>query len=85
MRRLWSFAHDLHASSKHLRSRVDVTGPQRIAIRTHARPPALSAGELAEVVQLQPSALTGVLRRLEERRLITRDAHPGDGHRVVCS
>ena len=83
MRILWALTHELHAASKRMRSSLGVTGPQRIVIRILGRAPDLSAGALAELLQLHPSTLTGVLKRLEDRGLITRASDPADARRAV--
>jgi DNA-binding MarR family transcriptional regulator len=44
--------------------------------------PGLSAGEIAKLMHLDKSTLTGVFRRLEERRLIVRELDGGDRRRA---
>ncbi len=83
LRTLWSLTHELKAMSKRMRSRLGLTGPQRLVIRVLGQMPDLSASALADVIRLHPSTLTGVLRRLEERKLIARSAHPHDARRAV--
>ena len=80
---LWELYHHLHSTSKRMQARFGVTGPQRFAIRVLGLAPGLSAGELARTLHLHPSTLTGVLRRLEERGILRRTAHPRDGRRAV--
>jgi DNA-binding MarR family transcriptional regulator len=43
----------------------------------------MSAGELASVLHVHPSTLTGVLRRLVGQRMLVRVTHPGDRRRAV--
>jgi DNA-binding MarR family transcriptional regulator len=69
--------------SKRMNSDLGVTGPQRLVIRMVARKPAISAGELAELLTVHPSTLTGPLRRLEERGLIRREVDPDDARRAL--
>jgi DNA-binding MarR family transcriptional regulator len=40
---------------------VGVTGPQRLVLRVVGLFPGMSAGELATVLRVHPSTLTGVL------------------------
>jgi len=47
--------------------------------------PGISAGELARVMHLHPSSLTGVLRRLVGRALVRRTPHPLDSRRAVLN
>jgi DNA-binding MarR family transcriptional regulator len=42
----------------------------------------MSAKELAHVVRLHPSTVTGVLQRLVQKRLLAREVDPGDTRRV---
>jgi DNA-binding MarR family transcriptional regulator len=83
MRLIWSLDHALQKTSKSMRSRVGVTGPQRLAIRLIARFPGILAGQLAELLYVHPSTLTGILERLERQGLIRRRPDPRDGRRVV--
>jgi DNA-binding MarR family transcriptional regulator len=64
-----------------MNARLGVTGPQRLVIRIIGKLPGLSAGELARVLHIHPSTLTGVLKRLEGRGAIARSGASGDGRR----
>ena len=83
MRLLWAVDHGLHSASKRMNRRTGITGPQRLVIRIVGRAPGISAGALARVLHIDPSTLTGVLRRLEERKLIHRTADQLDGRRTL--
>ncbi len=83
MRVLWALDHALVRTSKAMRTRHGVTGPQRLAIRIVGRFPGISAGELAQVLHLHPSTLTGVLQRLEARALMERRRDPRDARRAL--
>jgi DNA-binding MarR family transcriptional regulator len=72
MRVIWGISHGLQSISKRMGAELGITGPQRLVIRIVGRCPGTSAGQLAEILQLHPSTLTGVLRRLEERGLVER-------------
>lgn len=76
---IWGVSHGLQATSKRMEAELGITGPQRLVVRIVGRRPGLAAGELAEVLQLHPSTLTGVLRRLQERGVIER--RPGERDR----
>jgi len=82
MRLLWAVGHGLQTASKRMEQQIGVTGPQRLVIRVLGQFPGLSAGALAGLLHLHPSTLTGVLARLERRRLIRRTADPSDRRRV---
>jgi MarR family transcriptional regulator, organic hydroperoxide resistance regulator len=83
MRLLWSVDHRLQSTSKRMEARLGVTGPQRLVVRIVGRFPNISAGEIADVLQIHPSTLTGILRRLEARGALARTADPDDGRRAL--
>lgn len=83
MRLLWAVDHGLQQRSKRMAAAFGVTGPQRLVIRVLGRYPGLSAGQLAHVLHLHPSTLTGVLDRLERKGLVTRRKDPEDRRRAV--
>jgi DNA-binding MarR family transcriptional regulator len=83
MRLLWDVDHELQSASKRMRTSVGVTGPQRLVIRVVARYPGVSAGDLARVLHLHPSTLTGVLRRLCSAHLLERRPDPTDARRAL--
>ena len=66
-----------------MRREVGVTGPQRLVLRLAGKAPGISAGELATALHVHPSTLTGVLARLQKRRLLVRATDPSDGRRSV--
>lgn len=83
MQLLWAVVHRLDATSKRMSRHVGVTGPQRLALRVIGLFPGLSPGDLATILHVHPSTLTGVLQRLTDRRLVTRASHPLDRRRAV--
>lgn len=83
IRLLWEVDHGLSSASKRMRARFGVTGPQRFAVRLVSRFPDISAGELAAVLHVHPSTLTGVLDRLVRRGLLSRRTDPADGRRAL--
>lgn len=85
MRLVWALHHGLQATSKRMAVQLGVTGPQRLVIRLVGRRPGISAGELADLLRVHPSTLTGVLRRLEERAFLARKADPEDRRRAVLT
>ncbi len=82
MRLLWSVEHGLQRMSKKMESDLGITGPQRLVLRVVGRFPDMSAGELAHIVRLHPSTITGILQRLVGRGLIERKRDPGDCRRA---
>lgn len=85
MRLIWALDHALQKTSKRMQTQLGVTGPQRLVIRVVARCPSLSAGELAELLHVHPSTLTGILARLEAQGLLSRRVDRGDRRRVLLT
>src|ERR1700761_877276 len=76
MRLLWAVDHALQSNSKRMETALGVTGPQRLVIRLVGQRPGISAGELAELLHVHPSTLTGILSRLEQRGAVVRKPDP---------
>jgi DNA-binding MarR family transcriptional regulator len=83
MQLLWAVVHGLERISKRMSGDIGVTGPQRLVLRVVGLFPGTSAGDLATVLHVHPSTLTGVLRRLVTQRLLSRSDDPGDRRRAV--
>jgi DNA-binding MarR family transcriptional regulator len=82
LRLLWAINHGLNKTSRKMQSQFGVTGQQRLVIRIVGAYPGLSAGDLARILHIHPSTLTGILQRLADRDLLRRVAHPDDARRV---
>jgi len=83
MRVIWQLDHTLQRASKRMEMSLGVTGPQRLVIRIVGRFPGMPAGQLAKLLHLHPSTLTGILKRLERQGLLRRRADPRDGRRSL--
>lgn len=83
MRSIWALDHALQKTSKHIERTLGITAPQRLVIRILGRFPGMQAGQLAAVLHLHPSTLTGVLKRLQRHGFITRRADPRDHRRAA--
>jgi DNA-binding MarR family transcriptional regulator len=83
MRLIWAVDHALQRTSKQMERTIGVTGPQRLALRIVGRFPGISAGDLARLLHVHPSTLTGVLARLEQHGSIRRRADPRDRRRTL--
>lgn len=82
MRILWSIEHALQRVSKRMDATLGVTGAQRLVLLVVSRYPGLSAGDLARILQLHPSTITGILQRLQQKRLLTRTRDSRDNRRI---
>jgi DNA-binding MarR family transcriptional regulator len=82
MRLVWELVHSLDRASKRMTLELGVTGPQRLALRVVGLFPGISAGQLAHILHIHPSTLTGILQRLIEQRLVERTAAAGDRRRA---
>jgi MarR family transcriptional regulator, organic hydroperoxide resistance regulator len=83
LRVLWGLNHALESASRRMKSRLGVTGPERMVVRLVGRYPGVSAGELAHILRVHPSTLTGLLRRLVARGILTRRPDVRDRRRAL--
>ena len=83
MRVIWELDHALQRTSKSMHARLGVTGPQRLVIRIVGRFPGIPAGQLAALLHVHPSTLTGILKRLEHGGLVRRHSDPHDARRSL--
>jgi DNA-binding MarR family transcriptional regulator len=83
MKQLWALDHGLQSVSKRMKATHGITSPQRLVVRFVGRSPGISAGALAEMLHVDPSTLTGVLRRLESRGVLHRRQDPKDARRAL--
>lgn len=83
MRLLLAVDHALDARSKRMQRSFGITAPQRLFLRIVGRFPGISAGEVASIMEVHPSTLTGVLRRMQLRKWIVRQDDAGDRRRSL--
>jgi DNA-binding MarR family transcriptional regulator len=81
MQGMWALMHALDVRSKQMSRQLGVTGPQRLVVRVLGRNPGSTAGEIAAILEMHPSTLSGILARLEARRMITRKVDSADRRR----
>ena len=82
LRLLWSIEHRLQSTSKLMASSLGITGPQRVVLKVVAQHPGISAKEVAHIVRLHPSTITGILQRLKKKGLLVRSQDPVDTRRA---
>jgi DNA-binding MarR family transcriptional regulator len=83
MQLLWAVVHGVERVSKRMSGEIGVTGPQRLVLRVAGLHPGLSAGDVASILHVHPSTLTGVLQRLVDQRLLARRDDPRDRRRAI--
>jgi DNA-binding MarR family transcriptional regulator len=83
LRALWGVNHQLESASRRMRTRLGVTGPERMVVRLVGRYPGISAGDLARILLVHPSTLTGLLKRLVSRGILIRRADAADARRAL--
>jgi MarR family transcriptional regulator, organic hydroperoxide resistance regulator len=83
MQLLWAVVHGLERTSKRMTLEVGVTGPQRLVLRVVGLFPGASAGDVAGILHVHPSTLTGVLHRLTAQGLLHRVEDKVDRRRAV--
>ena len=82
LRLLWAINHGLNKTSRRMQTQFGVTGQQRLVIRIVGAFPDMSAGDIARILHIHPSTLTGILQRLVDRGLVRRDSDPTDARRA---
>jgi len=82
MRLLWSVEHGLQSTSKRMEASLGITGPQRLVLRIVSQRPGLSPGEVARIVHLHPSTVTGILQRLVKKGVLRRERDSNDHRRI---
>ena len=82
MQLIWAVDHELGRLSTRMGSQLGITGRQRLVVRIIGRFPGLLAGQLAALLHIHPSTLSGILDRLEDQGLIVRREEGRDRRRV---
>src|ERR1051325_1897772 len=82
MRLLWSVENRLQSTSKRMEMQLGVRSPQRLVLKVVAQSPGISPKDVADVVRLHPSTITGILQRLTAKGLIARTTEPADRRRA---
>jgi MarR family transcriptional regulator, organic hydroperoxide resistance regulator len=85
LRSLWAVDHGLRSLSKQMQATIGLTGPQRLVLRMLGRLPPVMPSELADLLHLDRSTVSGVLERLVEQNLLVRRPHPEDGRSVLVA
>jgi DNA-binding MarR family transcriptional regulator len=83
MQVLWAVVHGLEKTSKRMNAELGVTGPQRLVLRVVGLFPGVSAGDLAAILHIHPSTLTGIIKRLVAQGRLQRVDDPRDRRRAI--
>ncbi len=83
LRLVWAVDHGLRRLTTGEGARTGVTVAERLVIRTVGRFPGIPAGRLAELLQVEPGTLTGLVKRLERHGYVRRRPDARDGRRVL--
>ncbi|HKO46439.1 MAG TPA: MarR family winged helix-turn-helix transcriptional regulator [Polyangiaceae bacterium] len=83
LQRLWRLNHALERLSGRMEKMFGVTAQQRLLIRCVGAYPGMTAGHLANVLNVDPGTVSAALRRLEQKKLIERRRDPVDSRRVA--
>ncbi len=83
MTRLWALAYGLDVRSKQMAATIGVTGLERLVIRFIGLQPRSTPGMVAARLNMHPTTLRRIVRRLEQRRFVRRLKDPGDRRRSL--
>ena len=82
LRLLWAINHGIATRSLHTGSHRGVSARQWMIVHVVSRFPGISASELASILHLHPSSLTGVLQLMKRNGLLLHEANPRDRRRL---
>jgi DNA-binding MarR family transcriptional regulator/predicted TPR repeat methyltransferase len=69
---LWEAGHALQAMSRRMERTLGISGPQRLVLREVVRRPGIVSGELAGILGIHPSTVTGLVDGLVGAELVER-------------
>ena len=85
MRTVWGLNHALEVTSKLMEAELGVTAQQRMTVRIIGKFPGITAGRVAELLQVHRATVSVAINRLEQRRMIKRGQDPQDQRRVTLT
>jgi DNA-binding MarR family transcriptional regulator len=85
LRVIWRVDQALQRTSKRMQASSGITAQQRLVLRIVGRFPGIPAGQVARLLRVHPSTLTGLLKRLGAKGLIHRRTDPSDARRTLLS
>ncbi len=81
LRVLWVLDHGLYRASRKTYRELGVTAQQRFALSIIGRFPGITPGRLTEALGVHPSTVSGIVKRLERCKLVSRQSDPNDARR----
>lgn len=78
---LWVLDHRLYRASRTTYRELGVTAQQRFALSIIARFPGITPGRLTDALGVHPSTVSGIVKRLERCKLVSRQTDPKDARR----
>jgi DNA-binding MarR family transcriptional regulator len=85
LRHLWHVNHAVERRSNRMGKDLGLTVQQRLTLRCIGRFSGITAGQLAQLLCIDPGTLSASLRRLEQRGFIERARDPNDTRRVTLA
>ncbi|MFO0612498.1 MAG: MarR family transcriptional regulator [Polyangiaceae bacterium] len=85
LRRLWRLDHALERVSRRMERDLGVTAQQRLIVRCIGKYPGVTAGQLAELLHVDPGTMSSALSRLVQKRLVRRRRDPVDKRRLTLA
>jgi DNA-binding MarR family transcriptional regulator len=82
LRLMWTIEHDLNVLSRRMEGNQGIPGSHRAVLRYVSLFPGISASKLSELLQLHPSTLSGVFKRLVTDGMLERREDPDDARRA---
>jgi DNA-binding MarR family transcriptional regulator len=81
MQRIWQLNHAMESLSSRMQTHFGIIAQQRLVLRCVGRYPGITAGQLAEILHVDPGTVSATLNRLELRGLLERRRQPQDQKR----
>ena len=85
MRLIWGVNRGLELSSKRMKSRLGVTGPQRLALRIIGRFPRITGAELSVILHLDRSTTSTLVSGLAKKKLVAQQVDHSDKRRILLT
>jgi DNA-binding MarR family transcriptional regulator len=82
MMRLRQIVQEMARHSKHLQEKYKITLPQLICLKEVSNHGPIAIGALCKIVFISNSSVTGIIDRLEKRKLVQRDRISKDRRQV---